>query len=68
MNHHKLIGRMRTKAFNMVKRKICNTYNTAQSKYYIKIINNIIFDEARSSVSVFKDYLLWDETSDFLKR
>lgn len=43
-------------------------YNTNLNKYNIKIINDIIYDEKKHLVCMFKDYLLWDENSDFLKR
>ena len=43
-------------------------YNVNNTFYNIKIINDIIYDEKKHIVSVFKNYLLWDETSDFLKR
>ena len=33
-----------------------------------KIFNYIIFVERKHIVSVFKNYLLWDEMSDFLNR
>jgi len=33
-----------------------------------KYINNIMFDDQKLIVSKFKDFLLWDETSDFIKR
>ena len=43
-------------------------YNVNTTFYNTKIINDIIYDEKKHIVSVFKNYLLWDETSDFLKR
>lgn len=42
-------------------------YNFFQKKYNVQKINEIIFDKRKRVVSVFKDYLLWNETSDFLK-
>ena len=42
-------------------------YNYFQKKYNVQKINEIIFDKRKRLVSVFKDYLLWNETSDFLK-
>lgn len=42
-------------------------YNFLQKKYNVQKINEIIFDKRKRLVSVFKDYLLWNETSDFLK-
>ena len=43
-------------------------YNSSIKEINVKIINDIIFDENKRIVSVFKDYLLWDETSDFFKK
>lgn len=43
-------------------------HNIDKKQYDIKVINDIIYDERKNIVCVFKDYLLWDENSDFLKR
>lgn len=43
-------------------------YNSTPDKFYAKITNDIIYDEKKHLVCLFKDYLLWDEYSDFLKR
>ena len=43
------------------------SYNMPCENINKKIINDIIFDERKRIVSVFKDYLLWYETSDFFK-
>ena len=43
-------------------------YSTSNRKYNIYIINSIIFDQRIHKVAVFKNYLLWDESSEFLKR
>ena len=43
-------------------------YSTSNRKYNILIINSIIFDQRIHKVAVFKNYLLWDESSEFLKR
>ena len=43
-------------------------YNVNVDIYNKKIINDIIYDENKHIVSEFKNYLLWDENSDFLKR
>ena len=37
-------------------------------KYNTFIINSIIFDQKKHIVIEFKNYLLWDESSEFLKR
>ena len=43
-------------------------YNTTIKNYNTYIINAIIFDQRNHIVTLFKNYLLWDETSEFLKR
>ena len=43
-------------------------YSITKKKYNIYIINSIIFDQKNHIVTEFKNYLLWDETSEFLKR
>jgi hypothetical protein len=43
-------------------------YNWSTEEYQTKIINDMVFDEKKRIVSVFKDFLLFDETSDFLRR
>ena len=43
-------------------------YSTNKKTYNIFIINNIIFDHRIHKVAVFKNNLLWDESSEFLKR
>ena len=43
-------------------------YNKLSNQINKEIIHNIVFDEKKRIVSIFKDYLLWDETSEFLKR
>ena len=43
-------------------------YTTITQKYHIFIINSIIFDQRIHKVAVFKNNLLWDESSEFLKR
>ena len=43
-------------------------YNISTKTFNKYIINDIIFDHRNHIVAVFKNYLLWDETSEFLKR
>jgi hypothetical protein len=49
-------------------RKNLYKYNSDKNKYNIENINDIIYDDEKHLVSVFKDFLLWDESSDFLRR
>lgn len=41
---------------------------TSREYYNVKIINDIIYNEQTHIVSVFKDYLIYDDISEFLKR
>jgi hypothetical protein len=43
-------------------------YNSKPSEVDYKAVNDIIYDEKKRLVSIFKDYLLLDEVSEFLKR
>ena len=43
-------------------------YSTSKRKYNILIVNSIVFDLRIHKVAVFKNNLLWDESSEFLKR
>ena len=43
-------------------------YSTSKKTYNKFIINSIIFDHRIHKVAVFKNNLLWDESSEFLKR
>ena len=43
-------------------------YLTSRDYYNVKIVNDIIYNENTHVVSVFKDYLIYDDVSEFLKR
>ena len=49
-------------------RKSLYIYDSYRDLYNQYKINDIIYDDHKHLVSIFKDYLLWDETSDFLRR
>jgi hypothetical protein len=38
------------------------------SNYLLKLVNDIIYNDECHIVSVFKEYLIYDDTSEFLKR
>jgi hypothetical protein len=52
----------------MLKNFNLSKHNSNPEEYNTKVINDIIFDEKKRIVSLFKEYLLLDEVSDFLKR
>lgn len=41
---------------------------TGKDYYNVKIVNDIIYNEQTHVVSTFKDYLIYDDVSEFLKR
>ena len=43
-------------------------YNFSNKNFNIQKSNEIIFDKSKRLLSLFKDHLLWNETSDFLKK
>jgi hypothetical protein len=52
----------------MIKINLNKKYLTSKEYYNAKIINDIIYNEQTHIVSVFKDYLIYDDISEFLKR
>jgi len=42
-------------------------YLTSRTYYNVKVINDIIYNECSNIVSQFKDYLIFDDVSEFLK-
>ena len=55
------------KKFSIISKNL-KKYSITKKIYNIYIINSIIFDQKNHIVTEFKNYLLWDETSEFLKR
>jgi hypothetical protein len=49
-----------------VMKKNLNKYNIKQTAYDKKIITNILYDERKHIVSVFKENLIWDDMAEFL--
>ena len=41
---------------------------TSKEYYDVKIVNDVIYNEPTHIVSVFKDFLIYDDVSEFLKR
>ena len=48
--------------------KLSIKYNSSDQTYNINVINNIIYNEKSHIVATFKDYLIIDDYSEFLKR
>ena len=49
-------------------RSMLSKYQSTFSSYNMNIINNIIYNEKSHIVALFKDFLILDDTSEFLKR
>ena len=70
-NHNNNINNQRInlqKSKEYIITKNLQKYSANAKKYNTNIINSIIFDKRSHIVAVFKNYLLWDETAEFLKR
>jgi hypothetical protein len=51
----------------LVRRNLLS-YNLSQTDYEKKVITDLIYDEKKHIVSIFKDHLIWDDVADFLSR
>ncbi len=53
---------------SVMRENLNSKYLTSRDFYNVKIINDIIYNECTHIVSVFKDFLIYDDISEFLKR
>ena len=62
-------GQFGTENFRkIVRNTLDKKYLTSQDYYNQKIVSDIMYNENRHIVSVFKDYLIFDDFSEYLKR
>ena len=54
--------------FRLIQNNLNSKYLTGMDYYNVKVINDIIYNDTTNLVSVFKDYLIFDDISEFLKR
>lgn len=59
-----LINKIRKQAHKL----ILDNHNSDKDTLYRKTANDIVYNEKSHIVAVFKDYLIYDDTSEFLKR
>jgi len=52
----------------VIKNNLEQKYLTSKEYYNTKIVNDIIYNENTNIVSQFKDFLIFDDVSEFLKR
>lgn len=64
----KKIGEKTKQAIKSIKAKFKKTYYNDNTVYNSRIINDIIFNEKSTTVATFKDFLIFDDNSEFLKR
>ena len=57
-----------TNSNEVIRNNLEQKYLTSKEYYNTKIVNDIIYNENTNVVSVFKDYLIFDDVSEFLKR
>ena len=53
---------------SVLKKSLEKKYLTSRDYYNSKVVTDIIYNEGTNLVSVFKDYLIYDDVSEFLKR
>lgn len=51
-----------------IRRLVNNKYRDEFNSYTKRIINDIVYNEKAHIVATFKDYLILDDASEFLKR
>jgi hypothetical protein len=53
---------------NIVRKNLEKKYLTSRDYYNSKVVTDIVYNENTNLVSIFKDYLILDDVSEFLKR
>ena len=53
---------------NLVRKKLIKRYEEPSSFYDVKIINDIIYNQRSHYVETFKEYLIFEDINEFLKR
>jgi hypothetical protein len=52
----------------VIKYGLSKKYMISQDYSYSRVTSNIMYNEPKNLVSVFKDYLIYDDFSEYLKR
>lgn len=58
----------KNKIHSVIHKNLEKKYLTSRDYYNSKVITDIVYNENTNLVSVFKDYLIYDDVSEFLKR
>jgi hypothetical protein len=51
-----------------IRERFVNEYKTTTAGYNKKVVNDIIYNEKSQIVANFKEYLIFDDNSEFMKR
>lgn len=54
--------------YGLIQKNLNSKYLTGMDYYNVKVVNDIIYNDTTNLVSVFKDYLIYDDISEFMKR
>lgn len=54
--------------YGLIEKNLNSKYLTGMDYYNVKVVNDIIYNDTTNLVSVFKDYLIYDDISEFMKR
>jgi hypothetical protein len=52
----------------LIRENLVNEYKTTSKSYNKKVINDIIYNEKTQLVANFKEYLIFDDNTEFFKR
>ena len=66
--NNSIINKNISNQISLIISKNLKKHSISKKQYNIYKINSIIFEQKNHMVAEFKNYLLWDETSEFLKR
>jgi len=53
---------------DVMRKNLNKKYLTTRESYNAKVVNDIVYNENTHIVSVFKDYLIYDDISEYMKR
>lgn len=62
------MDRQRRDVLRKARQLVSKKHSSNCKSYHVKVIDEIIYNEKSGLVAQFKDYLLYDDTSEFLKR
>jgi hypothetical protein len=68
IENFKKVNMLIKKLKDSARKRILEKHQTDKDFYNIRIVNDIIYNEKAHIVASFKDYLIFDDTSEFLRR